>query len=281
MITKELVVNIWKKLPNNKQTVIATLNNASRDIVSEMRNNPQHTLQYYNALLLLLDKVILEISSRNIFDAPEGWFYSFEVTNKSASLYIRHVSSIQEDEDVNLVLDIDERFRLINYPVELLTVEQFAARSKIEAVTVRQWIRRGKLRNAIKVGGEWRIPEISDPPTRGFTPVRYYNNGNFLSLPKEIGVSLNLNPFVIDIKKATDEKGYFVFFDNAPALIHKKLLSDTEREKLELMLISNSSITNSASIVDVWPKVKEVEKIVSNIRSSNMRLPEGWNENLF
>ena len=72
-----------------------------------------------------------------------------------------------------------------------------------------------------------------------------------------------------------------MLFDNAPALIHKKLLSDTEREKLELMLISNSSITNSASIVDVWPKVKEVEKIVSNIRSSNMRLPEGWNENLF
>lgn len=280
MITKELVENVWKKLPNNKQTVITTLNNASRDIVSEMRNNPQHTLQYYNALLVLLDKVIIEISSRNIFDAPKGWFYSFEVTNKSASLYIRHVSSIQEDEDVNVVLDIDEKFKLINYPVELLTVEQFAARSKIEAVTVRQWIRRGKLRNAIKVGGEWRIPEISDPPTRGFTSVRYYNNGNFLSLPKEIGVSLNLNPFVIDIKKATDEKGYFVLFDNAPALIHKKLLSDTEREKLELMLISNSSITNSASIVDVWPKVKEVEKIVSNIRSSNMRLPEGWNENL-
>ena len=280
MFSKESV-EVWKNLPNKKQTIIATLNNASEDILSEMRNNPQHTLQYYNALLLLLDKVILEISSRNIFDAPEGWFYSFEVTNKSASLYIRHINDIQEDEDGNLVLDIDERFRLINYPVKLLTVEQFAIRSKIEEVTVRQWIRRGKLRNAIKVGGEWRIPEITDPPTRGFTPVRYYNNGHYLSLPKEIGVSINQNPCVIDINKSKAEKGYLILFDYVPAFIHEKVLTDAEREKIELMLISNSNITNSASVVGTWPKVKEVEKLVSNYRSGAMRLPDDWNENLF
>lgn len=280
MFSKESV-EVWKNLPNKKQTIIATLNNASGDIVSEMRNNPQHTLQYYNALLSLLDKVILEISSRNIFDAPEGWFYSFEVTNKSASLYIRHINDIQEDEDGNLVLDIDERFRLINYPVKLLTVEQFAIRSKIEEVTVRQWIRRGKLRNAIKVGGEWRIPEITDPPTRGFTPVRYYNNGHYLSLPKEIGVSINQNPCVIDINKSKAEKGYLILFDYVPAFIHEKVLTDAEREKIELMLISNSNITNSASVVGTWPKVKEVEKLVSNYRSGAMRLPDDWNENLF
>ena len=131
MISKDLVEKAWKTLPTNKQSVIATLDNASKSVVSEMRNTPQHTLQYYNALSFLLDKVIVEIASRNIFDAPDGWFYSFEVTNKNAALYIRHVSEIQEDEDGNVVFDIDERFRLINYPVVLLTVEQFASRSKI------------------------------------------------------------------------------------------------------------------------------------------------------
>lgn len=281
MPTKESSEQVWKNLPTNKQAVIATLDNASRSIVSEMRNNPQHTLQYYNALSSLLDKVIVEIAVRNIFDAPEGWFYSFEVTNKNACLYIRHVADFQDDGDGNIVLDIDERFRLINYPVELLTVEQFALRLKTEAGTVRQWIRRGKLRNAIKVGGEWRIPEISNPPTRGFTPVRYYNNGHFFSLPREIGVSLNQKPGVIDICKSKDEKGYLVLFDYAPAFIPQKLLTDAEREKLELMLIGNPNITNSAAIVGTWPKVKEVEKIVSIRRSGRMRLPDGWNENLF
>ncbi len=281
MISRNLVEKAWKTLPTNKQSVIATLDNASKNVMSEMRNNPQHTLQYYNALSFLLDKVILEIASRNIFDAPDGWFYSFEITNKNAAMYIRHVSEIQEDEDGNVVLDIDERFRLINYPVGLLTVEQFASRSKIEAGTVRQWIRRGKLRNAIKVGGEWRIPEITDPPTRGFTPVRYYNNGQFFFLPKEIGASFNQHPSVIDIYKSKEEKGYLVLFDYAPAILPQKLLTDAEREKLELMLIGNPNITNSASVVGRWPKVKEAEKLVSISRSGDMRLPEGWDENLY
>lgn len=281
MISRDLEEKAWKTLPTNKQSVIATLDNASKSVVSEMRNNPQHTLQYYNALSLLLDKVNVEIASRNIFDAPDGWFYSFEVTNKNAALYIRHVSEIQEDEEGNVVFDIDERFRLINYPVGLLTVEQFASRSKIEAGTVRQWIRRGKLRNAIKVGGEWRIPEITDPPRRGFTPVRYYNNGHFFSLPKEFGASFNQHPSVIDIYKSKEEKGYIVLFDYAPALISQRFLTDAEREKLELMLIDNPNITNSASVVGRWPKVKEAERLVSIRRSGNMRLPEGWDENLY
>ena len=281
MISRNLVEKAWKTLPTNKQSVIATLDNASKNVMSEMRNNPQHTLQYYNALSFLLDKVIVEIASRNIFDAPDGWFYSFEITNKNAAMYIRHVSEIQEDEDGSVVLDIDERFRLINYPVGLLTVVQFASRSKIEAGTVRQWIRRGKLRNAIKVGGEWRIPEITDPPTRGFTPVRYYNNGQFFFLPKEIGASFNQHPSVIDIYKSKEEKGYIVLFDYAPAILPQKLLTDAEREKLELMLIGNPNIANSASVVGRWPKVKEAEKLVSISRSGDMRLPEGWDENLY
>ena len=281
MPTQESKEKAWKNLPRTKQAVIATLDNANRSIVNEMRNNPLHTVQYYNALSQLLNKVIVEIASRNIFDAPDGWFYSFVITNKSAALYIQHVAEIQMDENGNALLDVNEKFRLINYPVRLLTVEEYASVSKTEAGTVRQWIRRGKLRNAIKIGGEWRIPEITDPPTRGFTPVRYYNNGHFLPLPKELGVSLNQKPCIIDIYKAKEEKGYVVLFDYAPAMIPQRLLTDAEREKLELMLISNSNITNSSSVVGKWPQVKEVEKLVSINQSGNMRLPDGWDENLF
>ena len=281
MPTQESKEKAWKNLPRTKQAVIATLDNANRSIVNEMRNNPLHTVQYYNALSQLLNKVIVEIASRNIFDAPDGWFYSFVITNKSAALYIQHVAEIQMDENGNALLDVNEKFRLINYPVRLLTVEEYASVSKTEAGTVRQWIRRGKLRNAIKIGGEWRIPEITDPPTRGFTPVRYYNNGHFLSLPKELGVSLNQKPCIIDIYKAKEEKGYVVLFDYAPAMIPQRLLTDAEREKLELMLISNSNITNSSSVVGKWPQVKEVEKLVSINQSGNMRLPDGWDENLY
>ena len=96
-----------------------------------------------------------------------------------------------------------------------------------------------------------------------------------------MGVSINQNPCVIDINKSKAEKGYLILFDYVPAFIHEKVLTDAEREKIELMLISNSNITNSASVVGTWPKVKEVEKLVSNYRSGAMRLPDDWNENLF
>ena len=277
----QLIEEVWKNLPTNKQTLIEALDKASKDVEYEMRNNPQHTIQYYNALYSLLNKVILEISSRNIFDAPKDWFYSFVISNKSATLYIKHVAGFQKDEDGNVKLEINEKFRLINYPVKLLTVEEYAATQKTEAVTVRQWIRRGKLRNAIKIGGEWRIPEITDPPARGFTPVTYYNRGNYLPLPKECGVAFNQFPNIIDIYKPEKEKGYAVLFDSAPALIPQRLLSDAEREKLELFLISNRNITNSSSIVGLWPQVEEVDNVVPIKRSGNMKLIECWDEKLF
>ena len=47
----------WSYLPTNKKEVISVLDRASKDIVNEMRNTPKHTLQYYNALSFLLDKV--------------------------------------------------------------------------------------------------------------------------------------------------------------------------------------------------------------------------------
>ena len=277
----DLIEKVWKILTSNKQALIEALDKASKDVEYEMRNNPQHTIQYYNALYSLLNKVILEISARNIFDAPKDWFYSFVISNKSATLYIKHVAGFQKDEDGNVKLEINEKFRLINYPVKLLTVEEYAATQKTEAVTVRQWIRRGKLRNAIKIGGEWRIPEISDPPTRGFTPVTYYNRRNYLPLPKEFGVAFNQFPSIIDIYKPEKEKGYAVLFDSAPALIPQRLLSDAEREKLELFLISNPNITNSSSIVGMWPQVEEVNNVVPIKRSGNMKFPEGWDENMF
>lgn len=276
-----LIEKVWKILPTNKQALIETLDKASKDVEYEMRNNPQHTIQYYNALYSLLNKVILEISSRNIFDAPKDWFYSFVISNKSATLYIKHVAGFQKDEDGNVKLEINEKFRLINYPVKLLTVEEYAATQKTEAVTIRQWIRRGKLRNAIKIGGEWRIPEISDPPARGFTPVTYYNRKNYLPLPKEFGEAFNQFPNIIYICKKEKEKGYAVLFDSAPALIPQRLLSDAEREKLELFLISNPNITNSSSIVGMWPQVEEVNNVVPIKRSGNMKFPEGWDENMF
>ena len=270
------------KLPVTRQDITSMLDKVCSDVVTEMKTRPEHTLEYYNSLSMLLDKVRFEISSRNLFDAPPEWFFSFEISNKNAALYIRHIANIVEDKDKGILVDIDETFRLINYPVKLMTVDEYATRNKSGQVTVRQWIRRGKLRSVIKIGGEWRIPEISDPPTRGYTPVTYYNKGQqLLPTPKEFGVLMNQQPSVIDIYQPQGSKGYMVLFDKVPAILPCRLITEAEREKFELMLISNPNITNSASIVGKWPTVNEVEKIRSITRTGYMALPDGWDTNLF
>ena len=100
-------------------------------------------------------------------------------------------------------------------------------------------------------------------------------------MPKEFGVAFNQFPNIIYICKQEKEKGYAVLFDSAPALIPQRLLSDAEREKLELFLISNPNITNSSSIVGMWPQVEEDDDVVPIKRSGNMKFPEGWDENMF
>ena len=271
---------IEKNLPHTKEGIISLIKASGRDIHKEMRENPSHSLPYYNGLISLFEKVIIEIESRRVFDAPENWFYSFSITNTNAALYLRHISGLKEEEG-KILLDIDETFRLINYPVKQFSVEEYAAATNTEAVTVRQWIRRGKLRNALKVGSEWRIPEITDPPRRGYTPVSYYNKGGLIAFPKEFGVSLSIQPHVIDIYQSPERKGYVVLIDKAPAFFPRRLLSEAEREKLELLLISNPNITNSASTVGSWPKYEEVEKYRAITRCGDMRLPDDWDENLF
>ncbi|MFZ5645383.1 MAG: helix-turn-helix domain-containing protein [Bacillota bacterium] len=61
----------------------------------------------------------------------------------------------------------------ITVKCDYLTVEQYSSMLGIEPVTVRQWIRRGKLRHAKKNGRDWLIPDTEDKPQRGFTSVQY------------------------------------------------------------------------------------------------------------
>ncbi len=275
----------WNYLPTSKKEVISVLDEASKDVVNEMRNNPNHTLQYYNALSSLLDKVIMEIASRKIFNAPDDWYYSFEVSNRNARLYLKHIHALIPAENTNAAdnekytVEFDECFSIINYPVESFSVEEYAKVTKNEPVTVRQWIRRGKLRNAFRVGGEWRIPAISDSPARGYSPVTYYVNCEHVplrlnTLSSGIGIhNLTITP---------QGTGMFnIIADGRCLAIPPRLFTEQERIEIEQALLSNPNISNSDSPVGVWPNVTEVSRIPVVTRTGGMRLPEGWNKNLF
>ena len=64
-------------------------------------------------------------------------------------------------------------------------MEENAKEYGVETVTVRQWIRRGKIRNAVKNGREWLIPELTELPGRGYTSAIYMWYEYLYDLPNE------------------------------------------------------------------------------------------------
>lgn len=78
---------------------------------------------------------------------------------------------VENDEISSMTSTIEHT--LIRVECDYLTIEQYASMLGIEPVTVRQWIRRGKLRHAKKNGRDWLIPNTEDKPRRGFTCVQY------------------------------------------------------------------------------------------------------------
>ena len=198
-------------------------------------------------------------------------------------LFIKHqapLPSVSEDcRAADFETAFDERFCLMNYPVETLTVEEFSSKNNIKPVTVRQWIRRGKLRNVTKIGGEWRIPAITDLPSRGYTPVTYYTNGEYVQALSAIGFD-GFRAIQIDI--IPHEKSMFeINVDGCCAdYYHPRLFTDQERGQLELSLISNPRITSSAAIVGTWPDEKAMSLIPPVFRCGGMRLPDWFDTGL-
>ncbi|MFB6468228.1 helix-turn-helix domain-containing protein [Cytobacillus sp. Hz8] len=67
-----------------------------------------------------------------------------------------------------------KNFTLLYVKCDYLKVGQFAELHNVTETTVRQWIRRGKLRTAKKVGRDWLMPSIAEKPSRGFRSISNY-----------------------------------------------------------------------------------------------------------
>lgn len=264
-----------KMLPKSGCEIVNLIGSLIKAFIEERDNDPTHSIQYYNAMLSLLNKVAFEMQTRILFNAPAEWYYSFSINNLEAALFIKHIktNNIEETESNSREkVFFDESFKILSYPIQLLSVEEYARLNDIEEVTVRQWIRRGKIRAAVKRGGEWRIPKITETPKRGYTSVRYINNEHRMCIPTSFN-PLGVIPMYIDIHPS-EKKGYCqILLDGAPLKISGELITDQEREKIELLLISTPGMTNSDSIAISLPNIQEVDTRGVQLRSGGMRLP--------
>ena len=191
----------------------------------------RHSSAYYHAVMRLIDQFLKELDDMILFKKLEpGWEYFVSYSYQGIDLFLQHFP--HEDAAP------DQQFHIYSIPAQFLTVEEYAHIYDVGVGTVRQWIRRGKLRTVRKSGNEWRVSELSDPPKRGYTPGIYHLGGYLSDLPDEYRYLKGADSVYLEHEGA----GFLV-------TLHKEGRTETKEitledgEKLERFLISSSEAT--------------------------------------
>lgn len=145
----------------------------------------KHALAFYNVLDSLLIKFEHRVRCTALPDPLNDWWsYSYEISDSGINLLMNHYS--WEHYGNSYDYRRDEVFVLLEVPAKFLTVSEYAQIYGVEPVTVRQWIRRAKIRSAVKAGKEWRIPELAEvSKERGYRPCLYSWSKQLTDLPEK------------------------------------------------------------------------------------------------
>jgi len=196
-----------------------------------------------SVLLELCGKFQQALDSCKLPDLTDDWwFYQYEITSDSIDLTLNYCNEFEFSEGGEPeTMTSTKEFVLLNVKCDYLTVEQYANLYGVTTTTIRQWIRRGKLRTAKKMGRDWLIPALADKPTRGFQSASY----NWTYLPQPIRDEF---PFLKEYNTIyiyqDSDKSKFQCIMGWPGSDNRYCitLSATEREKLELALISSNCV---------------------------------------
>ena len=206
---------------------------------------------FYSMLDTLLETFKDRIINAVLFDTlPEWWVYSYSLEYDRFVLSMEHVKSIEFDDETGRFRYslIDANYPLIGFGFKTLSAGEYAELYGVGDGTVRQWIRRGKLRTATKVGNEWRIPILTVPPRRGYDEAQYKWDEELEGLPEEYSY-LNKYRLATFFPDRQGKNTYQVIFvskktvncdDTSNNL--KLTLDSKEREKLELIMIARPEI---------------------------------------
>lgn len=219
-----------------KEQIMEAIRYRISEIEAAEGEEAKKSVRSHNAYLEFTRKFMRRVDGTIIPEGlQDGWGYVIEITENSACLYLELTSDVEEDGSYS----IHESFRLVDLRPKMLSVEDYAYLHEVNVGTVRQWIRRGKLRKAEKIGNEWRIPEFLEPITGK------YVDGVFIWHDKLNGLLPEFE-FINDyFEIGISQEDVDVYLVGLIGRGKRKLLrmSGKDREKLEVMLISNPDVS--------------------------------------
>jgi excisionase family DNA binding protein len=187
------------------------------------------------------------------------WYYEYRFLENCIELNLCQAKEIEVENDEISSMTSSVEYTLINVECDYLTVEQYAAIHGVEPVTVRQWIRRGKLRHAKKNGRDWLIPGTEGKPRRGFTSVQYVVENEAHIESGEFPLLMACES--IFILQDEDNKNKFIcYLNNYKTKFNSKLeLTRNEVERLEHTIIESGKARVEGSIQYVPHFIRDME----------------------
>lgn len=239
---------ITRVLIRNKEEILKVLQLLKDRKLENLKKGNEHSLAYYSIYESLYDSFIENIRQIPIMTITDPWwYYAIEESQEGIELKASLLSKLS----FRIGDDGEAYFRghstrggyvVAQLSLRKLTVEEYAEKYGVEPVTVRQWIRRGKLRSANKTGNEWRIPESTDIPKRGYESGVYSISREYQTKRNEIKSPydfLRIANSIYIIQDKQDKNKYMVIYDtDYDDDQHSLEMNSKEREKLELFLIS-------------------------------------------
>lgn len=230
------------------------------DMLINNNNDINHSAAYYKICKEMFLDLRKQIIDKEIFFKRDFWRYELVLGgNKLLLTYCYSPNYVYKETKVQIPPLSVEYYTLFRINCKLITINEFAKLYETNEVTVRQWIRRGKLKTAKKIGNEWRIPEYAEIDNRGDIRAIYeWNNknatvfeGEYVYLNKYDGVNIKRNED--DYSKYLVE--YFVKNPNGDGynkVINKEIMNIKSKEKFEMNLIANENVWACGQSFTLW-----------------------------
>lgn len=216
----------------------------------ERQNNSNTDVAYIATKIQYLLQFKEKVSTATLPDGiGEWWSYSFTLGAQGIILYLNHFEGADIDgEEGNEYLnmrDQDAEFPLITIRAKLLSAEEFASLHHVASPTIRVWIRRGKIRSAIKVGNTWKIPELASFGSRKNEIALYKWELPLEGIPDSLPMEFQY-PGMVSITQCKKNKQLYDILhsinDDENPRVHILTITSKEAEKLEAFLISQQSV---------------------------------------
>lgn len=231
-----------------KENILTNIQWRRWEFQKDAQKDSLHSSAYYAVLDRLLERFRTMIEKTVLFDAPPGWWsYCYEIETTGIKLLLSHYYSVDFDSDGNSGdTEVDTEFTLLTVETKHLSVEEYAQLYDVEQGTVRQWIRRGKIRDAIKLGKEWRIPELSEIPKRGYSFGQYEWKEELGDVPEKY--DFLKEPAIATFYQDKEDKKIF----HVSVGDYKKVIDGKERECMELFLIGHPLVRYISGTIGLY-----------------------------